>query len=267
MYKETVVNQNILKHFHFNSIHELTQFIENTPVSSIFLSKSILASRRIDSRGWAGTRTYEEALELLKKGWIPESERLAKKIPINNIAVQKKRVLPQYSVAGYQASVPRYLQGIPTNMITSKVTAKKQKIITIYKSLSYNSATSSETIKEEGVKALQIIQGLEAQGYRTKLIMYWASGCFREACVMSLAIKRPEERLSLAKSAFPLAHPAMLRRIGFAFMERHPHLTENTFSQGYGVSNGDLFKPTDGIVLPSFIPDVAKFIKEAFVSE
>ncbi len=258
IYKETKHGGMTHRHRHFDTIRDLVNFIDTTPTNDLFKTRS-LASRRVEygDNSWSGTECFDSAIDLLYKGWNPGAIDLAKQVKVSAAQSRIQTTKPSYSTVGYQASVPRYLQGIPTNMVTRTTTAQKQKIITVYKSLSYNSRTQPEHIKKEGVKALQIIQALEGKGYRVKLNMYWLShNHTTDAFIFSLTVKRPEERLSLLKMAFPLIHPAMLRRIGFAVMEKDPNLKSNYFTQAYGRSDGELFQAEKGsIVLPSFIND------------
>lgn len=160
MYTETKIPSRVHRHHHFDTISELLSYINNTPVSDIFSSRHQSSHNRGDSY-WYGTSSFEEALTLLQQGWCPEAQKLSENVPIKTTPSQFNSQRPTHSVVGYQASVPRYLQGIPTNMITSKPTPKKQKIVVLYKSISYNSNISTQEIECEGVKALQIIQALE----------------------------------------------------------------------------------------------------------
>lgn len=266
MYTETKIPSRVHRHHHFDTISELLSYINNTPISPIFSSRS-QSSLQTGHYHWYGTSSFEEALDLLRKGWCPEAQKLSEKVPIKTTPSQFNSQRPTHSVVGYQASVPRYLQGIPTNMITSKPTPKKQKIIVLYKSISYNSHVSTEEIEREGVKALQIIQALEGRGYRVKLNTLWCTNRGSESAAFSVTVKKPQDRLSLIKMAFPLIHPSMLRRIGFAWLERNHKITDYGFNYAYGVSDSDKFIPQKGeIVLPSFIPNVGEFVNSLKLS-
>ena len=265
MYTETKYPDKVYKHHHFDTISELLSYINSTPISPLFTGHRLSSQNTWDSE-WFGTQDFNEALDLLHKGWCPEAKQLSEKVPIKTTQSSLQSQRPTHSVVGYQASVPRYLQGIPTNMITSKPVTNKQKIITLYKSLSYASRISTSEIEREGIKALQIIQALEGKGYRVKLNMIWLSRKTREIATLSLTVKKPQDRLSLIKMAFPLVHPSMLRRICLAWMERNPHLREN-FTQGYGRPCPEDFIPQKGeIFLPPFITDVGEFVNSLKLS-
>lgn len=218
---------------------------------------------RADSNNWTGSKDYQEAQQLLVEGWATEAKKLAKRVPAQTKSVASNKTKPVYSVVGGQASVPRYLQGIPTNMIDKRQTPMKSKIIVINKDFSFPGMVSSTEILEEGVKALQIIQTLEGKGYRVKLNMAFATRDGNEICAIRVTVKKPEERFSLLKMAFPLAHPAMLRRIGFRWIETCPFMVGRYGSYGAPATTElKNFLPDKEIFLPRQIPDVDKFIAD-----
>jgi len=248
----------------FDSIGDLRGHMASMPEKStlwINVSKESL----VKGSSWAGTYDYEEADYLLTHGWQEKAEKLAKKLPIKVVSSEVRKTTPSYGMVGHQASVPRYIMGVPQNMINSKPVTVQQKIITINKSISVNCRVTAEQIEEEGIKALQIIQALEGKGYRVKLNIFWLSLVTNEMAICKVCIKKPEERLSLIKVAFPIAHPSMLRRIMLNWMERFEELTDRSFTYGYGRANGtqysSLLKKGE-YLLPEFIPNVDEFVKK-----
>jgi hypothetical protein len=148
-------------------------------------------------------------------------------------------------------------------MVYSKPEIKKQKVVNLYRDITFAAYWNEQAIENEGVKALQIVRALEAQGYRVNLNMMFLSENSNTRIVASVKIKRAEERLSIIKTAFPLAHTAMLRRIMFNWLEKLPDLPQG-FVCGYGRPNGEaikaLLKPND-FFIPSDIGNVDKFIE------
>lgn len=248
----------------FGSIHEFNSTVNSRPNNRQYPGTSVHSLRvATSSNPWEGTKTYDEAIELLGSGWVAEAKKLAKRIPSTTATQQSTKTKPIYSVVGGQASVPRYIQGIPTNMVDRKQVPMKSKIIVVNKDISFPAKVSATEIFEEGVKALQIIQGLEGKGYRVKLNMVWAVQSSHELVGLKVTVKKPEERMSLLKVAFPLAHPAMLRRVAFKWLETHPDLGKASFS-GYGTPATDKLPKLLGekeIFLPKQIPSVDKFIE------
>ena len=116
----------------YNSISEFVQIINSRPQNP----KITMNASEIGTYRFTGTNDYKEAENLLLYGWTEESEKLNEMLKLK--AIKEKSVKNTYDVAGFQCSVPRYLQGIPTNMINQKVVTKKQKVITIKKNITYS---------------------------------------------------------------------------------------------------------------------------------
>lgn len=164
------------------------------------------------------TKNYGEAVNLAKTGWNDGTNKindlLSRKYNIKNDSVKIKS---EYSVVGFQCSVPRYLQGIPTNMISSKRVPTKQKTMTIVKHIGFLADVKPQTIIENSVKALAIIQKIESQGIRCNLDIISPAVTFKNKIVsIRVRIKNATEKLNIGIVAFALAHPDMLRRIIFA---------------------------------------------------
>ena len=181
------------------------------------------------------SRNYNPKEDLLLHGWTEESEKLNNllKLKVSNV----KQTKTTYDVAGFQCSVPRYLQGIPTSMINQKIVTKKQKNIIITKFVAYSGYVNKETIENESVKVLQLVNSLEKQGYRVTLNVLLGSYKKDTALAMKVRIKNSSERLNLSKVSFPLVHPSFLRRICFKWIETNEHATKS-FNCGYGVPLG-----------------------------
>lgn len=249
----------------FDSIGDLTSYLATAPTSQLFRDKN-LSSQNEDRAAFYGTNTYNEANDMLIKGWDAKAPMLAQRIKANETTThQAQRRTPTYNMVGGQASVPRYLQGIPTNMIDHKQTPVKQKIITINKDLAYAANVRTSEIEAEGIKALQIIKGLEGKGFRVKLNTIWVSSVGNTFHTVKVCVKRPEERMNLLKMAFPLIHPSMLRRFGFRCLETNPHVTERSFTWGYGAPDGGMYRQIMAkgeYLLPAYIPSVDKLIEQ-----
>ena len=182
---------------------------------------------------------------MLKNGWDDMAQKLTKKLNVikNQIVdAQVQKVL--FDVVGFQASVPRYLQGIPTNMVNKKNVPVKQRVITLNKDISYNAAISTEQIIEASVQTLQLIKKIEAQGIRVNLNLIWGSSAGGTKEVAKVRLKSANERLNISKLAFPLVHPSMLRRLCFRYLETAPTVN-SSYVHGYGM-------PLDGSALKVF---------------
>ena len=220
------MNGNDLWITEYNSLGEFLQDIDSKPNNEFFKDRH--SSQRTESpdkrQKWYMTQDYRRASYLLTHGWDEAAEKMAKKVKITLGSTQTVRSSkPSYGVVGSQASVPRYLQGIPTNMVSRQMTYSKQKVITLTKGISYSCRWTPEQILEESIKALQIIQALETNGQRVRLNVMWSisddhfGGIYHTIC--KVCVKQPDERLNISKIAYALAHPSMLRRHFFKWLE------------------------------------------------
>ena len=218
----------------FDSIHEFVEYIENTPLNSVFKWEK-LGSTDTSQYSWYTTKNYEEAQTKLHYGDKSMAEKLTGLLKVQkhsqNMLVQK----PNYDVAGYQASVPRYLQGIPTNMVNKKAVVQKQKVVTITKNIGYLGHYSGQQIIDEAIKAVKLINTIEANGVRCNLYVSSLAEAGNTAVGFRVKIKSASERMNISKLAFPLANPSMLRRFSFRYREVAPETTD-AFKHGYGAS-------------------------------
>ena len=247
--KETKLNVgNFVKAYvrEFSSLNDFETYITNTPLNDTF-RWSKLASVS-GSEEFTGTHSYEQAVEMFKNGWQSKAEELTKKLKVIQnqvIDAQVQKVL--FDVVGFQASVPRYLQGIPTNMVNKKLVPIKQKIVTINKDISYNCGVTTEQIVEASIQTLQLVKKIEAQGIRVNLNLIWGVKASGSNEIVKVRLKSANERVNISKLAFPLVHPSMLRRLCFRYLEVAPTITHG-YLYGYG-------SPLDGSQLKTYCKD------------
>lgn len=213
----------------FDSIMEVVQFNRKTERTKDYREYHVSDDKiRTD---FAATSSYEEAEDLLLHGWDSMAEKLTNrlgKVTCKNNGYKNKTV---YGVQGYQACVPRYLQGMPDSMISNKCVVTKQKVLDIVKDFGYSGVTSTEKIEEESIKVLKLVNSLESKGYRVNLSITFVSGG-RKYTGIVMKIKNASQRMNIKQMAFPLVHPSMFRRIVFGLIERLDE-TKN-FGEGYG---------------------------------
>lgn len=230
----------------FDSLNDFEAYITNTPLNKVFQWNKLSSVN--GSYGFTETHSYEQATQLFKDGWQDMAQKLTKKLNVikNQVVdAQVQKVL--FDVVGFQASVPRYLQGIPTSMVNKKSVPVKQKVITLNKDISYNAMTTTEQIIEASVQTLQLIKKIEAQGVRVNLNLVFGTSEDSTKEVVKIRLKSANERLNISKLAFPLVHPSMLRRLMFRYIEVAPTITKG-FLWGYG-------KPMDGSQLKTYCKD------------
>lgn len=212
----------------FNSIGDFVKCISNAEENKYFKGQWCSSKARLDS--WSGGLSLEQAIDTLQHGWnegAAKMERQLKEIKADDRLIKEyKNVL---DVCGYQAIVPLYMNGVPNCMLQKKMQRKKQKIITINRSVSVSSKVSSDMLMAESMKVLQIIYKLEKSGYRINLNLVISTGIY----AVKIRLKSANERLSVSKLAFPLVHTAMFRKLFFRFIETS-EFTTRFHTDGYG---------------------------------
>ena len=230
----------------FDSLNEFESYITNTQLNETFRWQKL--SSTDGSYGFTQTHSYEEATKLFKDGWSSMAQDITKKLKViqNQVVDAHVQKVP-YDVVGFQASVPRYLQGIPTSMVNKKLVPVKQRVITLDKDISYNCSITTAQIIEASVQTLQLIKKIEAQGIRVNLNLVWGVTAGDTKEVVKIHLKSANERLNISKLAFPLVHPSMLRRLCFRYLEVAPTVTKS-YTWGYGA-------PMDGSQLKTYCKD------------
>lgn len=227
--------------YEYTSISDVIDFIESNEQKERFKERNGGYSSIEGSYEFTQTHGFSEACELLKSGWEEGTKRLKDKLEtkVKSVSTKQKTV---YDVAGFQCSVPRYLQGVPTNMINKKTVSQKNKVITINKNISYGAFVSADKITNECAKVLELINNLENNGCRVNLNIIVGTTVANEdynyTDYVKICVKQASQRLNLKQVAFPVMHPSMLRRIFFALMER--------YEEGYNFANG-YGRPLDSI--------------------
>ena len=220
----------------FSSLQDVENHLKNAPDVSLFKIKS----SQKNNKAWSGTSNFEEALNLLRTGWIDKSKELEERLnkKLNKEPTQVNRQKSVYDVVGGNCSVPRYLQGVPTSMIRQVRTPVKQKVVTVNYSIAFSSFVSAAEITNRAIDCLSYVKHLEETGVRVNLNVIWVVNEYTDYVGFIVPIKKSTERLSISKVAFCLCHPSMLRRIGFAILEKEKNLLDmkygDEFPYGYG---------------------------------
>lgn len=223
---------------YFSSIHHMLACLDSRKNNQAMHDQHS-STERGDSE-WAGTSSYDEAVKLLTCGYTDILGRLSLGIKkamksLQDYDFSKSSIIED--VQGAAPIVPNYLRGLPKTMSYWQPISKKVKTINIVYAPTANCGTGAEEFIEAGIALLSAIRAIEKSNIAIKLdCMFKNSYEGREAVIGSVRIKNYRDRLDLQKLCFPIAHPSMLRRIGFKFLETVPGLTNRGFVSGYGRS-------------------------------
>lgn len=132
----------------------------------------------------------------------------------------------RYDVTGDYLDVGRYVEGIPEVFGSMYNGNPRGQRVNIIMSIDWQGSTSTATINARSKRVLRLIDWLEAQGVRTKLMV----ACSSETNHSELTLKHYDEPLELNDIAVT-NHSDFLRRIMFRVIEH-----SKTFQDGYGSS-------------------------------
>lgn len=137
--------------------------------------------------------------------------------------------------------------GLPDSMLSREPIHKKVKTIYIVYATHASWRVAGEVFIKAGIALLSAIQLIESSGTQVKLDCIFYAGkdtAFdtKEVIFGAAPLKDYSEGLNLQKLCFPIAHPSMLRRIGFKFLETVPGMKSDKYTDGYGnvVSRGEI---------------------------
>lgn len=223
-----------INHERFESLDTFMKVIDSRPKNE---KMKYANSSRDGSKSFTGTKNFEEALDLLKNGYEKPLEKIKSEVTRDlKISQSRARRTPRNAVVGFVPNVPNYLLGVPEQMITIHQTPQKVKAISISYYIGNNCGTDARELEDAGIKILNVINRLELSGVRVNLdIIALCTSTNGEWQIASVNVKDYKEQLDIKKLCFPIAHPSMFRRLGFAWLERSADMT-NDFSIGYGRS-------------------------------
>ena len=219
----TIINER------YNSIADFQKSLERHEIGYHYNRKSTNADFR-------GTKTHEEADKLLING-----DTFTAKI-IQGCSTQKKNNRTTNTIkqdfCGFVPNVGAVVSGSPINMYNVKQTTyRNTKVLNIVYFIGASYSVDKKELAAAGAKLLNIINTLEAQGYRTNV---FAARCIvpiinekvQNKSLLNLAIKIKDsgKHLNITKIAYPIAHPSFFRRHCFKWADTVCKNVTDTYS-------------------------------------
>lgn len=217
----------------YNSAQDVVNDCKKRPITnSSFHNMEKEFHSQGDKDWYGGINSYEECLETLKNGYQPIADELKSKIKAN-LQGQGKRVSFRNDIVGYAPIVPLAVLGVPNSMINSTMKTIKAKVVDVYYDMGTEARSSGDDIVKAGVKLLSTVISLEQQGYRFNLYALQGYTEEKDADMLCIKVKDASQPLDLKRVAFPLAHAAFFRGIGFDWYSKTP---KGKYRWGYGRS-------------------------------
>ena len=241
-------------HYRFESTQELVRYIASTPSR---FRKDEGMETRYDA--WAGTNTYQQALDLLNNGWAYGREKL---VSAKANAAPLSIMVPShaYDVAGAYPIVPLACAGEPMNMWAPTEEERKTKpTIKVGINIAASAAYKPQDIINYGAAILSYVEALESGDHMRVEIWVINSVVTMErdkTYLLEVKAKALEEHLDIDRLAFMLTNPAMLRRFVFAHKARATEYPTNALEVTYGRPNA--LKPREDMLTLSGINTFAE---------
>lgn len=236
MSKHTIVKEN------FKSLESFLDTISDRPLNEAFNQEKELSSMRDETykkdsgrAAWSGSYTYNEAADVLRNGYREPLEKMKKAILQIGRADNYQRPRAKNDFVGFAPNVPNYLANTPLTMINRERLAPKQKTIHLIYSFCAAAKTGPNDLIKAGINFISLVNSLEKQGYRVKIDIIFSTKSGETTAAMLVNLKEYSQATNLLKLAFPLVHPAMLRRFAFKWLETTPELKDKSFIHGYGM--------------------------------
>ena len=233
-----------MKHFLniFNSLHELSSALEGDSRSSLFQSRSYLASENTSDRTkkFTSTSDFKEADDLMKYGDKKNAKKLNAALKVNAPALglmNKKKAFN--SVWGFIPNVGAALAGDPLNMIMMKNVPAQKKVITIIFDKSVDHTIKTSEIVDASARLINAIIALENAGKRVNLFLLggfaneYADNA-SEALLILTKIKDSGSLFEKEKLTYSLLNASYHRRHMFNCLEKQEGLFDSAFTEHYG---------------------------------
>jgi len=210
----------------------LGAFVADAQRTPIFTADS----RKVDYTDWAGTKTFEEAVELVSKGWPEGRKNLMQAMAEAQTSPSMTPALTM-DVAGAYPMAALAAAGEPCSMVNpDPFESSVRPIVRVLVPRNGSSTYSAKDFLNYGAAILSYIEGLENAGFRVEVTVGFSSTYRLGACdehLMTVLVKRAEDHLEMDRMAFVLTHAAFFRRIAFAVKESTVGIADQLGS-GYG---------------------------------
>ena len=194
-----------------------------------------------DCGSWAGTETWDEAVSLALNGWTDGLNDLKYKINADSKFIKgaSNRFRMRNDVTGSFVDIDKYIQGEPECMMEFE-TQIEPRFATVFVSAGASACVDKKEILERGRKVLEVIDALEQNNIRTRVVQIFAVENDENKEYTTIVCKDYQNRLDMESLNFAICNAAQLRRFAFAVWERAPRKWRDAmgFRQGLGGGYG-----------------------------
>jgi len=215
------------------SVAEAARFAEANPNKK--------SSAKQSQNGWSGTPTLQDAVQLATDGWHevrPEVDRMFHNLEDQIMKNMDEQFSTVYGYSGDMVDMGRYVAGDPECMVdyVTEPSARMGRVVRILVAGIASAYIEPEQIRARGVAVCALVDVLHKLGVGIEL---WHEQCYahpndeRNKYSMLVKLHDSADTLDIDDVMYAIAHPSMLRRIGFAGVEQMEWARDYT-SSGYG---------------------------------
>jgi len=202
----------------FDSTNEAIAFIGDESNRHAQAERHSLTNRA--SRSWDWGMGWEGALEALSTGWPEGARRMHEAEGAAKTALppaKSKRIRP--TKRGGRLNYADYRMGKP-HMFRKRTNVKHLPTVHLIVNISASCGVTAEEFTNQGVTVLACAHILQKAGHPVEVDAACRVDSGSQSMEFYIPVKRPGMAFDEDTFALWLAHPAALRRIGFAIMER-----------------------------------------------
>ena len=216
----------------FSSLADAARFAEANP--------NPLSSKTGDSH-FTGTKSLTDAVNLAVDGWHevrPEVQKMFNQLESQLSLAMDEQFSIRYDYSGDSVDMGRYMSNDPECMMdyVTEPQARMGRVVRILVAGIASAYVSAEQIQARGVAVCALIDVLHKMGVGIEL---WTEQCYmhpsddKRRYSHLVKLHDSSDMMDIDDIMFAIAHPSMLRRLGFAGVEQMEWANEYTRS-GYG---------------------------------
>ena len=176
-------------------------------------------------KDWYGSPDLDTAVQMGFDGWHeirPKVEAMFSRMEEQiNMAIGDVFEM-RYDYGGDSVDIDRFLMGDPECMLEYDVVpaGRMGRVVKVLVNGAASCAVSAEAIQQRGALAVALVDVLNKLGVGVEVWLESATEYESKKHSQLIKLHSSEERLDVNNLMFAMAHPSMLRRVGFSILEK-----------------------------------------------